>query len=238
MLPWAVWLIGALAMLGLLVFSRAERRTLQITFQTHPNAVHSVTAAETPNPCHHAVVCGGVHSAPGPNFKKTVLPYNIWGYVQFTLNGKTHFTRAKRMIAKGTIVWEDAFGHIILERCGNEVTQTADVDPTPAVEPSDIFPSIPPEIDVVPPTVDIPPTSPQPPSGPVPPQTPPNNPPTYPTPPCCGNTIPPITVPEPSGLVLTLMGIFAILIAGRLYRGKKDGRTERVSKDSGHNKED
>jgi hypothetical protein len=177
--------------------------------------------------CHHAVTCGGVHDLAG--YQKSTLPYNIWGYVQYRVGDKLYFTRQERMIPKGTVVWEDAYGHLVLDRCGNMVTTVAPLDAAPMTEPQDIFPPTPPEIASVPPTVDFPPDEPTPPSVlvPTPPDAPPSYPPSYP---CCGYVPlkPPTTVPEPSTFLLTGMGIL-ILMGWRV----KSGRTERSRQNSG-----
>lgn len=179
--------------------------------------------------CHHAVICGGIHGLQDiarsqqtwPNFdvgssKHFRLPYGIWGYVTYRDNeGRIHVSSIRREIPKDTEVYEDAFGHIILARCGNEFTDSISVGTVERTQPgpSDVFPEIQGESgSFAIGETDIP-------ARPAPyPQTPtdptpsgPSQPPSYPT--CCGGIQPrtPISVAEPSELIQCAVGLSSLL---------------------------
>jgi hypothetical protein len=218
-MPYVVWFIAVLMISGIFIFGHPTK----IRINPYP---HSVTApqnisvmVDVPDSCHHAVICGGVQTAPGPNYKRSILPYNIWGYVTYRKDGKIYSTKVERMIPKGTAVWEDELGHIVLEKCGNMVMQYPDVDPATAAEPADIFPGVPPEIGDAPPP-DLPPTVPMVPTSPIPPSTPPTGGPPS-SPPCCGGGVPPVHVPEPSSFLFCGIGIFVV----GLLRARKSNQS-------------
>lgn len=214
------------------VVERVNAPTKDISRRFTVVASNARVAAEPD--CHHAVVCGGLHDLQDiarsqqtwPTFdirtaKHFNLPYGIWGYVTYRDDqGRIQVSSIRREIPKGTEVYQDAFGHIILARCGNEITDTPELG-TPLLttsEPEDIFPPVqatdPSEpigetpITVAPPS-DAPPTTGIPPSGP------PSE------PPCCGFGVPkqpPISVGEPSSLALLILGLPSVVL---LWLGQK-----------------
>lgn len=185
--------------------------------------------------CHHAVVCGGIHSVQDitrskgtwPTFdirtaKHFNLPYGIWGYVTYRDDqGRIQVSHVRREIPKGTEVFEDAFGHIILARCGNAIvdgTNVGAMESEPS-EPSDVFPPIlrdggEEQVQALPIDPTAPGTDSEPPTTTGYPSTP-----SSPTP-CCGIGIQPrtpISVGEPGELELLgigfigLCGVFSLI---------------------------
>lgn len=199
----------------------AVERANAPTVQRSPATQEAIEIQKLETLCHHAVVCGGIHDlqdiAKGywPGFdvrtaKHFNLPYGIWGYVTYRdAEGRIQVSHVRREIPKGTEVYEDAFGHTILARCGNEIQDDPGNGSATIVEPNDIFPPIPPDVSetagvidfgsntpTVPNLVDIPPTN-----G--------SYTPSYPIQSCCGRVV--TNVPEPGELIQCSIGLSALL---------------------------